>query len=154
MPEKQVKFTPKQLLDTYMADEQRMSAIQKREQELQQVITEMATAVVSLKELKKAKSEQDMLVSLGAGIYTEAKTKNVKKVKASLAGNVLTDVTVETATEKIEKDMGEVQKEIRQLAEQRQKVSQNMRTVSMLMKQRQQAMQEKKQRDKGVSSVS
>jgi prefoldin alpha subunit len=154
MPEKQIKFTPKQLLDTYMADEQRFSAIQKRQEELQQVITEMAKASVSLKELKKAKSEQDILVSLGAGIYTEAKTKNVKSVKASLAGSILTDTTVEKALEKLEKDMGEIQKEIRQIAEQKQKVAQNMQTISALMQQRQKAMQEKKQKEKGLSSVS
>lgn len=151
--QKEVEITAQQLIETYRADQAKMDFLQKRQQSLLQIVTEMNTALDSIKEIRKAKEEEIIMVSLGAGIFAEAKIANVKKVKSSLAGNILIDSQPEKVLEELQEAMDKAKKELETVQLEMQKTSQNMQGVATILQESQKAVQQSKN-SSDVSSVS
>jgi len=135
----EVKVSAKHLLDTYNSDQRKLAELQRREQEIRQILTEMTIASESLKGIQKAKNEQSILVGLGAGIYAEAKIANVKSVKNSLAGNVLVDSNVGKALEKLEEDIKNMKNDINAVRNEAHIVTKNLQNVASILQEGQRA---------------
>jgi prefoldin alpha subunit len=131
---KQIKITGQQLLDTYKGDQAKLEALQGRWQSLQQILMEMTAAKDSVKEIARAKDGENILVSLGAGVFAEAKIANTKKVKTSLAGSVLVDEGTEKAETGLEKEMEKVKKDLAQVHAEMQKIQENMQGITDILK--------------------
>jgi len=138
-PEK--KVTPQNLVDTYYMDQKRLEALQKRQQEMQQILTEVSLTTETLKEIKKTKKDESIMVSLGAGVFAEAKITNTSAIKISLAGNVLADKKIDEAITKLAKEKNAAEKEMEKMRAERDKITQNMQAVSNLLEKARQIQQ-------------
>jgi len=143
---KEIKVTQKQLLDTYRGDQIRFEQLQRRIGELGQVLNEMLLASESIREMQKAKVDESMMVSLGAGIYAEAKLADTKSVKSSLAGNVLVSESAEKALSKLEDEIKRARKDMDALNLEMGKTVQNLQGISEILRRgrEMQAMQSRK----------
>ena len=131
---KEIKVTQKQLLDTYRGDQIRFEQLQRRIGELGQVLNEMLLASESIREMQKAKVDESMMVSLGAGIYAEAKLADTKSVKSSLAGNVLVSESAEKALSKLEDEIKRARKDMDALNLEMGKTVQNLQGISEILR--------------------
>ena len=128
----------------------------KRQQDIQQILNEMFLASEAIKELQKAKEEKPIMVSLGAGFYTEAKIANLKSLKSSIAGSVLVESSTKDAVEKLDEEIKKAQKELSRLLEERQKTIRNMQGIATILDQGRKAVRQARENpEKGeISSVS
>jgi prefoldin alpha subunit len=143
MPEKkEIRLSEQQLMDSYRNEQAKMDFLQRRMQEMQQVLNEIVTAAEAVKELRKTKKEENILVSLGAGIYAEAKIGGTGKVKTSLAGNVLLDEESEAAEKKLQAEREKVEASIRETFNEQQATMQNIQNFENIFRQVRQKMSE------------
>jgi prefoldin alpha subunit len=149
---KEIKVTGRQLLDAYRSDQAKLEALQRRGQGLQQALMEMAAARDAVQEIAKTKEGENAMISLGAGVFAEAKIANAKRVKNSLAGNVLIEEDAEKVAAELEKEMEKMKKELTQTQAEMQKLQENMRGITEILQQGQRAAQESGKAE--VSSVS
>ncbi len=160
MPEKkELKVTPQNLVETFKSDEAKMNALQRRMQNMQQVMNEMVFAAEALKEIQKAKKDEPIMISLGAGVYAEAKISNTKEVKSSLAGNVLATTDTGKTLKKIESELKKAQEEVINMQKEIEKVDANMQGIAAIFQesqkiQAQRATEANQPSGKDVSSVS
>jgi len=151
---KEIKVTGKQLVDTYRNDQIKLENLKKRSTDLRSVMGEMLTASESLKEMQKAKGDEKIMVSLGAGIYAEAKIANTKSVKTSLAGNILVEEKAEKAVERLEKEIARAKKDLDSLGMEIQQTMRNMQGISEIIQRTRQNQAEKAGKGIEPSSVS
>lgn len=135
------KVTPQNLVDTYYTDQRKLETVQRRQQEMQQILNEVTLTTEALKEIKNTKKDETMMVSLGAGIFAEAKITNTDTIKMSLAGNVLTDKKVTDAVTKLETETTAARKDLERLQTEKEKIIQNMQAVSALLEKARQLQQ-------------
>jgi len=149
---KEIKVTAKQLVDTYKMDQRKAEEMQRKEITLREMLNEMLVATEAVKEIQKTSKDEPIMVSLGAGIYAEAKISNVKTVKKSLGGNILVESDTEKVLLKLQKEIEGTQKQLAGLRSEISKTMQNLQGISALLQQGQRAMQEKSGSE--LSSVS
>lgn len=149
---KEIKVTGQQLLDTYRGDQVKLEGMQRRWQGLQQALMEMTAARDAVQEIAKTKEGENAMISLGAGVFVEAKIANPKNVKNSLAGNILIDEGSEKAVAGLEKEIEKIKKDLTQTQGEMQKLQENMQGISEILRQGQRATQELGKTE--VSSVS
>lgn len=140
-PKKEVELSGRQLIEAFRSDEAKVNAIGKRQQALQNMLGEMAVAAEAAREIHKTAKDENALVHLGAGVYAEAKITNVKKVKNSLAGNVLIDMPANSAAAQLEEEIKKTREEISALQKERQVVEQNMRNIAAVIEQGRRSVQ-------------
>lgn len=148
---KEVKVSAKHLLDSYNLDQRKLADLQRREQGIRQILTEMTVAAESLKGIKKAPENESVLVGLGAGIYAEAKIANVKSVKNSLAGNVLVDSEIDKVLSGLEDDMKKARNDITRIRNEAQVIAKNLENIASIIQEGQRAMQQPKNETPAVS---
>ncbi len=156
MPEKkkELKVTGKQLIDTYRGDQAKMDVLQRRQQGLQHILTETILASEAIKELQKAKKDDSVLVSLGAGLYTEAKIVQTKKLKSSLAGSVLVDEETGKALSKLQEEIEKIRNDLAKVQNERQQTVENMQSISGILNESRKSAQKARQNESQISSVS
>lgn len=150
----EVRVSAEQLAETYRADQARMDLLQRRQQGLLQIANEMTAAIDAVKEIKKAEEGESIMVSLGAGIFAEAKITNVKKVKASLAGNILIDSEPEKALAELQTALDNARKDLETVQLEIQKVGDNMQGIATIIQHSQMAAAQQAKGGSNVSSVS
>jgi len=142
------------MIETYRNDQAKLKSLQRRGQGLQEVLNEMLIALESVKEIQKASKDENMLVSLGAGVYAEAKIANTKTLKTSLAGRILVEAEADKTIEKFEKDIERARKDISATEAEMQKVTQNLQNVARIIQAGQESIQENAQKPEEANSVS
>ena len=149
---KEIKVTGQQLLDAYRNDQAKLEALQRRGQGLQQALMEMMAARDAVQEIAKTEEGENAMISLGAGVFAEAKIANAKRVKSSLASNVLIEEDAEKVAAELEKEMEKIKNELAQTQAEMQKLQENMQGITEILQQGQKAAQESGKAE--VSSVS
>ncbi len=139
---KEVRLSEQQLMDSYRNEQAKMDFLQRRMQEMQLVLNEIVTAEEAVKELRKTKKEENILVSLGAGVYAEAKIGGTSKVKTSLAGNVLLDEESEAAEKKLQGEREKVEASIRETFSEQQATLRNIQNFENIFRQVRQKISE------------
>jgi len=134
MPEeKMVKLTGEQLVNAYKNEQGKLDFLRKKQQSIQQIMSEIAAAAESIKEIMESTEGESMLVSLGAGIYAEAKLASKKSVKSSLAGSVLVNKSPKEAIEMLEGEKKKVEQEMVRTAQEARAAMQNMTNISAIL---------------------
>ena len=113
MAEKEeIKLTGRQVLRAYELEKEKLRDIQDRKQQLQQLLSETVGAEQGLKEIQNAGKNRQMLVSLGAGIYAEAKLESNTDVKTGLGNGIVLKTSIVKALEELGKRKEGIQKDI------------------------------------------
>lgn len=110
--EKKVSLTKEQVLEAFRQSEAELNAIQQRMQMVQGMARETIDTIETLNGLDKAEKSGKIMVHLGSGIYADASIDAGKKVKVSIAGNVLLDSDAKKAIEDLQKRKENIEKEL------------------------------------------
>jgi len=136
---KEMKINAEQAINAFRNEQAKMEALEKRIAAEQQILREINSAKEALEELKKEGQGAKTMVPLGSGIYVEAEIVNAKKIKKSLAGNVLIEDDAEKVMETLEKDAEKIEKNIAKLAQDRQIIALNLENLGKILNRFQQA---------------
>ena len=139
---REIKVTGQQLMDTYRNDQAKLERLEKKGKALQKVITEMISALESVKGIKNTTEGENTLISLGAGVYAEGKITNTKTLKSSIAGNVLINTDIATVSKNLDEDLKKAGTEMAKTQTEMQKVQRNLQMVSQMLQQGQSMMKE------------
>jgi prefoldin alpha subunit len=113
----EIKLTGQEVIGFLQTERQKLSDLRRRRVLLQNSLQEIAYSLESLKEMKEMKKNDNLMVSLGAGIYLNALVDESKKVKRNLPGNVVVELSAEDAIKKLEKERNELKKELEKTAQ-------------------------------------
>ena len=136
---KQVKLNQQQLMDAYSNERAKLDASQQKQRGLQNALSEILTTQETLKEMEKAKKDESVLVSLGSGIYAEAKMGALKEVKTSLPANIMLDSSLENAQKKLKEEKQKVEKALIATTKDTQITMQNVQNFEKVFAQMRQA---------------
>ncbi len=79
--------------------EQQMHIFQRDITNGKNALREIATTIGTLENLKKEKGEQNSLVPLGSGVFTNAKISNLNKLLIEIGSGVIVEKTVDETIE-------------------------------------------------------
>ena len=101
--ELQEKFVLYQFLN------QRLEEIKQHATIIQHRMMEIETSKIALTEMKTAKSESEILVPLGSGIYAFGRNSSSQKVLVDLGAGIIAKKTIDEATDFMEKKKKEIE---------------------------------------------
>ncbi|MFH0714174.1 MAG: prefoldin subunit alpha [Candidatus Diapherotrites archaeon] len=146
MPEEQqaktVQLSGEDLSRMHQAEQGKLQALGERANSIQRILMDQLAAIDALKELKSEK-EGNILVPLGAGTFIEAKVGNVEKVKSSVANNVMVEMEIPKAIEKLEKNSEQTKKELEELQKEQNIVLNNIAGIENIFAAARKQMQQK-----------
>ncbi len=125
--EQKITLSLQQLVEERQKLNSRMKSLQQKAGTRSQILAELFAARDTLNHIKDSKTEEKIMVDLGAGVYIEAKIDVKGKVQRSFAGNIIIDKKAEnvlkditTDIEKVQKDIEAIQQEMGQLVQSQQ----------------------------------
>ncbi|MEW6294681.1 MAG: hypothetical protein AB1467_00070 [Candidatus Diapherotrites archaeon] len=130
---KQVKLSGEQIVALFQEEKAKLDSISMQINSVQTALTEVLFAEESLKELSKEGFEGPILVNLGSGVFIEGAVSNAKKLKKSLPGNVVLDVSPEEVSEELKKRKENAQKTLELLLRDRERIYSNLNNLSRII---------------------
>ncbi|MBI2529840.1 MAG: hypothetical protein HYW05_01735 [Candidatus Diapherotrites archaeon] len=93
----EIQITHEQIAALYQSERVKFENIDARIRSVQNALFEINAAISALEEFRELKSETEVLVPLGSGVHINTRISPQQKIKMSLAGNVVLDVSAEKA---------------------------------------------------------
>ncbi len=142
---KNIQMSGAEVRQAYDAERGKYDALAGQIRSLAGLARENMLAEDALRSIEDSKEGNDMLVSVGGGIYVEAKLKNVNEVQSALAGGTLVPKKIATTKAELAARKKSLEKEIEKLSKQQQAAANNMDMFAQVMNraQRQIAEQQK-----------
>jgi len=114
--QEKIQLTPELANNLFQSEKKRYEAIMKERKKVESYLLTTEKTISALKELKD-KSDNEILVNLGSGVFVEAKLNETKKVKSNIGSDIFIEVDLEEKQkdlikrkEKFVKDLQELQK--------------------------------------------
>jgi len=114
--QEKIQLTPELANNLFQSEKKRYEAIMKERKKVENYLLTTEKTISALKELKD-KSDNEILVNLGSGVFVEAKLNETKKVKSNIGSDIFIEVDLEEKQkdlikrkEKFVKDLQELQK--------------------------------------------
>ena len=104
----------------------------------------MQKAEVALKQIKKLKSEEKLLVNLGAGVLIECEVSNKSSIKVMLPGQIMTERGIDEVIEDIDKRNKELHSAKEKLVKSYNQTSQMLEQISKVFREMQLREEQKK----------
>ncbi|HLD58610.1 MAG TPA: hypothetical protein VI977_03135 [archaeon] len=143
---KQVTVTGEQLLEAYRAEQMKLEALQQRMQQLQGLVIEANTAEEAVNEIKKAAKNEKIIVSLGAGVYTEAVLDGNESFKTGLAGSIMQNSDTKKTLDYLKEQKEMLQKESAETAKEYEKTISALNEIGGLLQQAERQAQQRLQK--------
>ncbi len=145
----EIQITHEQIAALYQSERAKFENIDARIRSVQNALFEINAAISAIKEIKDLKNETDILVPLGSGIHTSTKIAPGQKIKMSLAGNVVLDVSAEKAIADLNKRKEDTEKYLNALRNDAANIASNLSNLErVIMAAQQQAQMQKQQQAK------
>jgi len=106
-----VKLNKNQTISLYKNKEQELNKVTSKIKEVETLLTEIIRAKSTLDEIKNSKSNDSILINIGAGILVECNVANKTHAKITLPGNIMIDKNLDV----IIKDIGNRENELNKL---------------------------------------
>ena len=144
----EMQVTHEQIAALYQGERAKFENIDARIRSVQNALFEIIAAISAIKEIKDLKNETDILIPLGSGIHISTKIAPGQKIKMSLAGNVVLDVSAEKAIADLEKRKGETEKYLNALRNDATNIASNISNLERVLTAAQQQAQQRQQQAK------
>lgn len=129
-----VKISMEQLLSLYENQRSQLEALNQQINSLGNLLMENNMAHEALTALSEPGAD-DILFSLGAGIFVDAKVADLKKVKGNIGGNVVEEMTIKDALEKLDDRQKKIQVNIEKLRAQETQMINNLTEIERALHQ-------------------
>ena len=146
MPKKVVEMNLQQVQALIERERIRLDIIQNNYAMLQQRLAELNAAIDSLNAVKNAKKEEKILVSLGAGIFLDAKVSDNKNARKLLA-NTLLIKSIPSLIKDLQDAKDEINRNIKRLSEDRQRAMHNITQLTNLIAAAQKQIQSQQKKE-------
>lgn len=133
MAEEKVKLGVDQLLALHQNQRTQFQNLLQQINSMNNLLIETNLARDALKALDKP-GKDEVLFSLGAGVYIDATVADLKKVKTNIGGNTVTETTPKKALEKLEERAESIVKNLKKLREQEMQMRKNLAELENALK--------------------
>ena len=130
---KNIQMSGAEVRQAYDAEMGKYDAIARQIQALGNLARENALAKEALKAIEDTKEGDEIMVSVGGGIYVEAKLKNIREVQSALAGGTLVRKKIAAVKAELTERKKSIDKEIERLSKERQTAANNMDMFAQVM---------------------
>lgn len=144
----EIQITHEQIAALYQSERAKFDNIDARIRSVQNALFEMNAAISAIKEIGDLKNETEVLVPLGSGAHISAGISPAQKIKMSLAGNVVMDVTSEKAVADLNKRREDTEKYLIALRNDAAGIASNISSLERAIMAAQQAQMQKQQQAK------
>jgi len=134
---KTIKLDKNQTVKLYQNKEKELQGITQRVEQIDSILLEMSKAEVALKELKKLKGSEKLLVNIGAGVLIECEVSNKSSIKVMLPGNIMNERSVEEVVADIDKRKKELEDAKQKLVASYNQTAQMLEQISKAFKEMQ-----------------
>ena len=141
---KTIKLDKNQTVKLYQNKEKELQGISQRVEQIDGILQEMQKAEVALKQIKKLKSEEKLLVNLGAGVLVECEVSNKSSIKVMLPGQIMTEKNIDEVIEDIDKRNKELHSAKEKLVKSYNQTSQMLEQISKVFREMQLREEQKK----------
>jgi prefoldin alpha subunit len=141
---KTIKLDKNQTVKLYQNKEKELQGISQRVEQIDGILQEMQKAEVALKQIKKLKSEEKLLVNLGAGVLVECEVSNKSSIKVMLPGQIMTERNIDEVIEDIDKRNKELHSAKEKLVKSYNQTSQMLEQISKVFREMQLREEQKK----------
>ena len=142
--QKEITVNAQQLMSMHQNQKNQLNGLLQQINSMQSLLQENVMAKEALKTLD-APGKDEILFSLGAGIFIDATVDDLKKIKANIGGNIFEEMNVKKAVNKLDDRIKSVEKNITNLREQEQSMSQNLmeleKAINLFEQKRRQVVQ-------------
>jgi len=139
-----IKLNKDQTFAMYKNKEQELNQITSKIKEVETLLTEVIKSKQTLKEIKTTKSQEKILVNVGAGILVECEVTNKENAKITLPGNIMVDKDINTIIKDIESREDELNKLRNDFMKNYNQTVQTLKTFSYALNQLSKAEQKNK----------
>lgn len=140
---KEIRITFNQLLALYQNQSIQLENLRQNISSLSSLLLETDMASEALKALNKP-GKDEILFSLGAGIFIDATVGDLKKIKTNIGGNIIEEMTVSRALERLEKRKKSILNNIAKMREQEKQMVANLIEMEKVIQQIEQQRQSAK----------
>ncbi|HNW05879.1 MAG TPA: prefoldin subunit alpha [archaeon] len=148
--EKTITLDKNQTIQLYQNKEKELQGISQRVEQIDSILQEMQKAEATLKQIKKLKSEEKLLVNLGAGVLMECEVSNKSSIKVMLPGQIMTERSIDEVIEDIDKRNKELQSAKEKLIKSYNQTSQMLEQISNVFREMQ-LREEQKKRSRDIN---
>lgn len=141
---KTIRLDKNQTVKLYQNKEKELQGISQRVEQIDSILQEMQKAEVALKQIKKLKSEEKLLVNLGAGVLIECEVSNKSSIKVMLPGQIMTERGIDEVIEDIDKRNKELHSAKEKLVKSYNQTSQMLEQISKVFREMQLREEQKK----------
>ncbi|HOZ35684.1 MAG TPA: prefoldin subunit alpha [archaeon] len=141
---KTIKLDKNQTVKLYQNKEKELQGISQRVEQIDGILQEMQKAEIALKQIKKLKSEEKILVNLGAGVLIECEVSNKSSIKVMLPGQIMTERGIDEVIEDIDKRNKELHSAKEKLVKSYNQTSQMLEQISKVFREMQLREEQKK----------
>ncbi|MFA5746109.1 MAG: prefoldin subunit alpha [archaeon] len=134
---KTIKLDKNQTVKLYQNKEKELQGITQRVEQVDSILLEMSKAEIALKELKKLKGSEKLLVNVGAGVLIECEVTNKSAIKVMLPGNIMNERSVEEVIDDIDKRKKELEEAKQKLVTSYNQTAQMLDQISRVFKEMQ-----------------
>jgi prefoldin alpha subunit len=118
MLKREMKLNTAQMISLYQNQASALDATRSQLAAMQNMLRELSIAEQALKEVRKARKGEEVLLSVGAGIFINAKLSSTNEVVASIGEGVLEPMGIKKALARLEEQKEQVNVAIKKLEKQ------------------------------------
>lgn len=141
---KTIRLDKNQTVKLYQNKEKELQGISQRVEQIDGILQEMQKAEIALKQIKKLKGEEKLLVNLGAGVLIECAVSNKSSIKVMLPGQIMTERNIDEVIEDIDKRNKELHSAKEKLVKSYNQTSQMLEQISKVFREMQLREEQKK----------
>ncbi len=136
-----VRVSGQQIMEAFGQERERMETIQLRLQNMDRLMLEVRGSMEALKAIQSAEKDGNVLIPLGAGIFTEANLVN-KKVKKGLTANVFVEDDIESVLKGLQKELNTAEEGRKSVEKEFNASATNLRALEQILMQAEKAKQD------------
>ncbi len=143
--QKKVKLSEQQLMNIFSSERGKLENIQSDIAMTQSQLLEIAAATDALNAIKKSQEKEKIIVPVGAGVYIDALVESNANAKASMAGGIVANMTIDEALKILAERKEGTGNSLAEMQKAWEKVSANLESISRLLSMIEQKKQQQAQ---------
>jgi|GEM_PF-2701057 len=141
---KQITVSFEQLLAMYQQNQYVLESLLSQEKLLNSMIAETQASQDAMREIKASENQTNILVPLGAGVFTYAKINDNSAVKMEIGNNVFERMPITKAIEKLEERKAQLESNLKALLQRKQQILASLAQIEQILAEAQKKMHAEK----------
>ncbi len=130
---KEITLNQSQIEQMYVAERAKIEALERQKATLGGMLADTETAIRALDSVSKAKGNEKIMVSLGAGVFIDATIADNKSASGSFHGGVLMRLSADEARAELEKKRDALREEMQTAVREEERIVININNLAKVI---------------------